>query len=164
MFFFNSRRQTKYKFRMEMLISIVFTVLTVKLTLFNTVACDSCVQNAQDFVNVMELTDHFIHNILELDFVMYSMFIYDFLNKCRFEPILHLKTHSHCEKACSIHKPCLAYVFVDGSIDGTGCELCMTETRGATDVMDLQHAYEYVMIGMQAIRQHILGDVFFLIS
>ena len=80
-----------------------------------------------------------------------------FLDSCRFEPMNHLPTKTLCEKACSLHGPCLAYVLLQSSMT-TGCELCVTETRGL-GTQEIQHAYHDIMIGIQDFQHHVIGDV-----
>ena len=75
-----------------------------------------------------------------------------------------IPTPSQCKKACSVHEPCIAYIFVADVSGENGCELCVTETRG-TDVMNFAHAHEGIMIGKQALEQFLLGKVsFYIIS
>ena len=132
------------------------------MTLINTVSCDSCVHNTQPFINATQLiADSSSFEILGLNFPINTKKLNEFLENCRFEPVPNLLTPAYCDKACSVHEPCLAYAFVRDEA-GTGCELCVTETRGGLHDVVITHAYNNIMIGLQSLQQHILGIVNFI--
>ena len=138
--------------------------MTAILTFIKTISCDSCIANAQDFISATHLIEN-THDtdLIAIDFALTDDQITEFLNKCRFEPVLQLPTRKHCEKACSVHGPCMAYVFVDDVNARTGCELCVTETR-ETDVMNLAHAHEEIMIGVKVFEHYMIGNVYYFAS
>ena len=135
-------------------ILILFTATTIQ-ALIEIVSSETCISNAKDFMNASRViantsdTDTFALNstisATEVDI---------FLDGCRFEPMNHLPTRALCEKACSLHAPCLAYVFADDL--AIGCELCVTETRGL-GTMAIAHDYNNIMIGIQPFEHHVIG-------
>ena len=107
---------------MEIKALIVLTLITINVTLFHRISCDTCVRDIQDFANATELLrDPSNFELLgDLDFTMDPIVLESFLDQCRFEPVPRLTTPRLCKVACSVLPPCMAYAFVDDVVRASG--------------------------------------------
>ena len=147
---------------------IYYTIAAI--TFLRSVHSDSCVANTQEFIRASNLTASTFDTTetLGLNFEISATDIDQFLNdRCVFVPMHNLTTRTLCNKACSVHASCMAYVFdadpagVSGDPTwSTGCELCASGVRISGSNAIAVHAHEDVMIGLEGFREYILGNVY----